>query len=271
VSSSNRKKEKKIKLKSAELEALIGELSPGHLPHVFLYLRADELGEDYLPGRKDAINAHRRLRDMSGRRGCAEQILEYYASAETRRLILPGAEEDPRFEEASQVMRGRLAAPLMAELPAEEAYALWTIAGSWSGALELCGLDPLDGDARRKAVERYATANASPELMPEKYRERLTPECVAALEQICKMARKRGRYPLSDKIPDRARQLVNECGAVIWTVLDSMGIPASDAPKPKKKKVLTGAEAWKASAQWRNTDAYKYRDSPGGERVKYKT
>jgi hypothetical protein len=258
---SSRRKEKKIKLTDAELESLIGELSPNHLPYVFACLRADELGEDYLPGRKDAITARRRLRNMSEHRGCAEQILEYYAAAETRRLILPGAEDDPRFEEASQVMRGRLTAPLMAELPADEAYALWTIAGSWNGALELCGLDPLDDNARRKAVERYAVANASPELMPQKYRKRMTPECVAALEQICKLARKRGRYPLSDKIPDSVRQLINKCGVIIWAVLDSMGIPASDVPKPKKKKVLTGVEAWKANARWRNTDAYKYRDS----------
>jgi hypothetical protein len=228
----------KTKLTDAELEFRLGILSKEDLRHVFLYLRADELGE-YQPGKRDARAARERLCEPFESEEVADQILEYYAAAETRRSILPGAEGDARFAEASQAIRGRTLAPLMAEVPEEDAYTMWAIAGSWNGALELCGLDPLDDDARREAVTRYAIANASPELMPQEYRERLTPECVAELEPICKATRELRRYPRTREVSHKARHMFKDRGVVMWDVLESIGIYAIGAPNSKTRTKMS--------------------------------
>jgi hypothetical protein len=260
VKPSARKKKYDIKLTDIELKFLIKVMYRRCSRYVFLYLRADELGE-YSPGRRSAQEAYEKLCELLAAQDLADQILEYYVEAETRRLILPEAEDDPRFTEASQVMRGRLTAPLMAELPEKATYTLWTVSGSWTGALELCGLDPLDGDSRLEAVTRYATANASPKLLSWKFRNRLTPECAGELNKICEAARELGRYPLASEIHRESQQFFHICGLVIWDVLENIGIPATGAPK-RNQKVMSGVEGWKVSARrWIFTE-YQHRNSP---------
>ena len=207
--------------------------------NVFRIVRAKELSS-YRPERRVYHAAYRELKEAFGSLDYVRQLLEFHFQAENDHFQRTGAEDDPCFIKAQEVFRGLTAAPLMAEIPEKEAYILWSIAGSWPGALILAGLDPPDENRRRQMAKRYAIANASISLLPDKLRVEIPINCLDLAENLCKRARTTGKVIKTMDIPDKYRKTFNEAGIDLYDVMYQIGIPVKISKKTLKKMADKG-------------------------------
>jgi hypothetical protein len=160
--------------------------------------------------------------------------LAFYEERERQGRVFESSADDKTLAEALEVLRGCAEAPLMAELPAEAAFTLWSRAGSFSGALGLAGLDPLDDEGRREAAMRYAIARATPDMLPQDIRARLKPAALDMLSLICDTARRLGRFPRSDELPKEYWKSLRTRSLNVRDCLRPLGLTLADALKKER-------------------------------------
>ncbi|MDR0818374.1 MAG: hypothetical protein LBN43_02225 [Oscillospiraceae bacterium] len=201
-----------IPLSEIELNFLLECMAQKIAGCVFKILSISELG-DYMPLREQFERAYRQLVEIMACVDLADQILAYYVQAERRVRIFDDADKDELFLQAAETLRGMTSAPLMLEFPERIAFALWNRAGSWSGAMTLVGLEPLNEYSRNLAAMKYIINRASPYLLGEETLRKLPPETIKLLEEICNSARREMRYA-----NQRERQRVNNAFSPIANV-----------------------------------------------------
>jgi hypothetical protein len=229
---------------------------------IFAILRADELGEYQLYAAR--ASAYTALHDALGGKGATHRVVAYFKAAEESRYIRDGAEDDEELARAMEALRGMRTAPLMADLPEETACTLWRRAGSWAGALTLAGLDPLDEKQRRRAADRYAAFDASPNKLPKKLRRRLSKRTYELLEETCELARRLRRCPTKDELPEGLLASIRADECKVGELLTKTGLvyTAKDVSPPIKKKKkpeeMTKLDHFfHRSNWWRNTEKFK--------------
>jgi hypothetical protein len=201
------------------------------------------------------VKAHNELREILICTDLIDQVLGYHLQAEREGLTYPGAEDDPRFIEAVQALRGRAAAPLIAELDTRTAFTLWSKAGSWAGAMELAGLDLLTKDTGLwEAVRNYAIQQASAGLLPLRIRNRLSPKCLDAIDTVCDRARKYTRMPGIDELK-RMESFFANSGWSCKAVFRELGLydPNTRQAMHEADRVKSPAERFKDASHWWRT------------------
>ena len=241
----------KDSLTEAELRLLLHVMYKRCSAYVFAFIRAYELG-GYRPAMREAEHAYRKLCALFVCEDFVIQILQYYIANENRRLVRACAESDPRFLKASEALRGITYTPLMVEVPQQEAFTLWALAGSWTGALILCGIESLERNARRDRIKRYMLSHASVSLLPTPIRQTLPEECLAVVEKLCAQARMSRRIP---DIQESDESLFSEAGYSLDTVMLEVGVKVVNAQERSRRQMV---ERWKKKSEyWKNTPEYK--------------
>jgi hypothetical protein len=215
---------------------------------VFKFIRAAELARGGYPPAKETCTAVRtELHGMFGKKD-ATRLLAFYTEAEKNCRLFAQVEDDGKFLAAAEALRGRRKAPLMAELSTRVAFALWARAGSYAGALKLCGLDPQSEDELAESVMRYAIRRASPDLLPDDILKVLSGECLSELRAICGRAQKHKRYPTLAEMR-RLQRYLRPCGMRPGRIFNAMGFPF-DESGGKETKPQTDVQKWKNRAYW---------------------
>jgi hypothetical protein len=206
-----------------ELNALLRNTYLEHSRYVFAILRAEEL-EKYYPAAAIRSAAYDALCKVLISPERADQTLDLYRDCEARRRIFKNARNDPKLTVSLEALRGMEQAPLMMELPTTTAYDLWARAGSWTGALALAGLAPLDDRQRQTAIEQFALENADPSMIPPEVRKKLSPKTIKRIADVFTQSRQLGRMLSSREFPDGLINNIQKAGFSVKTIFRYMGI-----------------------------------------------
>ena len=247
-----KKVDQELALTDAELELLIRAMYAECVKYVFEFLRACDL-DGYKPAAREMEAAYGKLCVLFVCAEFANQVLTHYIREENVKRIRDGAEDDGRFIEASESLRGYDYAPFIAEIPYKAAFALWAIAGSWAGAMELCGLEMANGKVRKELLARYAIARARPALAPEGIRSAMDGECYKILNELCERARTTGRYIHENKINVNYKIKFKQRGLKLESVLNDVGIP----PAYDMTRRITEGKRYENTAHYMNPGAYE--------------
>ena len=238
-------------LTEAELRLLAHAMYKRCGIYIFAFLRAYELG-GYRPAIREAEYAYQKLCALLVCEDFVIQILQYFIGNEKQRLVRASAESDPQFIKASEALRGVTSAPLMAELPTKAAYMLWVLAGSWVGALALCGIKPMERNNRRYSLKRYRLSHASINLLPAQIHRALPPACLAVADRLCAQARESGKAP--DVTPDD-QNIFLAAGFRLEEVMAEVGVTMISGQEKSRRQSV---ERWKKqSTWWRGSPEYR--------------
>jgi hypothetical protein len=166
-----------------------------YAPYMFQIIKSREITR-YPLARAERNKAYNELCKVLVCPDLVNQVLEYHFHCEKEGFVFPEAESNPLFLKAIETLRGRKTAPLITELDTRTAFTLWSKAGSWTGAMQLAGLDLLtDKDEIIKAIKHYAIQQASVDILPHEIKKNLSSECLDAINKVCNRARKYQRLP----------------------------------------------------------------------------
>ena len=210
---------------------------------VFIIIRCRELN-GYPPAQRDQNAARKELIELIGDNNQAKRILDFHVQCENKIAIRKGARENKELLDALGIMRGLDRTPLIAELPHDGAFAVWKLAGSWSGAARIAGLAPLRTNSYKTALERFMFKNASADALPEKIRKELCDEDAAALDEILKKARETGKgVPESALLSHPRAGSFAEHGLNIATYVRKAGVPVIKDGKSANESGTPGSIA----------------------------
>jgi hypothetical protein len=232
-----------LRLSEAEINLLLRAMFRECARHIFAFLRASEF-TGWRPAEREAQASYAALSRMLACAEFANQILKHCVQNEYHAYIHDGAEDDERFIEVSEVLRGFDYAPLIAEVPENAAFTLWFIVGSWSGAAELCGLELLPKEQKQRRAKLYATSHASPEFLPERVLAKLPPERLAQLQELCEEVRRRGNFLEEDRKTEKTFRAMG-------VSLVAMGVTST------KKRKGTEAHRWAVDGWMRSGRGYR--------------
>jgi hypothetical protein len=165
-------------------------------------IRVNELYK-YYPLYDDRTTARHELRDALGDSEIVELVLSHFMSEEQKRYIRDGANTDRILAQLLTPIRKFPRAMLMAELPEKAAGEIWRRAGSWHGAMELAGHNPLRPKEKLAVQKFYAATNASVYNLPAKMLNKLSPLSLDELTRLCELSRKLRRPPQPHELPDK--------------------------------------------------------------------
>jgi hypothetical protein len=206
-----------------DLNALLESTYQEHVRYVFGILRLSEL-KKYNPASQAKQKLHNEFHRAMGGDNPAVLIMNFYRDCEAQCRILKNARQDPQVIAALKSLSGRAKVPLMAELPTEMAFTLWSRVGSWSGALILAGLSPMDDGQLMSASRRYAANHVSPQLLSQEIRDQLPSGTMRALSNFCANIRKYGDYPTQKEIPKKLVTQINAAKFAVHRIFWLMGI-----------------------------------------------
>ena len=207
----------------------------------------------YQPAAAEYYAAHKAIGDILQNQASVDCLLENITDLETKCNIRICAYEDSELDKALEVFRGMYNAPLIADIEESTAHKIWELAGSWTGAITLAGLDLLtEKNGLAEAVEHYAAAHASTELLPEAERKKLDETAQSTLESICESARSEMRYAQLHEW-QMAKDSLKQCGLRVYDVFVAIGL-LLPPPKDRVRPIYTGKRAFMNRQSWRFAD-----------------
>jgi hypothetical protein len=217
-------------LDDMDLNTLLKSTYQVHARHVFEILRLSELKKNY-PVTQARHKLQSEFHRAIGADKPASRIMSFYRDCEAQCRVFKNARQDPQviaalkvLSDRTKVLRGKTKVPLMSELPTETAFLLWSRVGSWSGALTLAGLKPMDNKQLLDATRRYAVKHVSPELLSQEIQDQLPPETMSALSVFCANIRKYGKYPMRKDISPKLVTQIKAAGFTVHRLFWLMGI-----------------------------------------------
>jgi hypothetical protein len=196
-------------------------------------------------------------------------VLTYYVDAESRHFTFDGAENDEKLKKVAAILRGMSVAPLIAEFPEAAAFTLWTRAGSWTGAMTLCGLKLLTEETGlRAALERYAVSRAATDLLTEPTLNSIPDSAKSKLSELCEILRVRGEYPGWNDVA-KLRSELQRAGVSLKSALGEIGLQMKKKRGGKKPKDdpdhTRKIQNFNAAATWRRSPEYLAMQRAGGK------
>jgi hypothetical protein len=195
----------------------------------------------FVPAKKQRKTALVSLADTFGDRESARRAAEMLLESEQSVECPAESADDCDCIERLRRLAAELGrTPLRAEVSETDMIFLWRKYGAWKNALTLAGLSALCGNALAMARHDYMLANASPDLLGEDIKNKLTEADIRELLRICDNARSLGRAPVMGDIPEKFFRSINSrCGS--WrAVMVHMGLSPLDKKTDRKlsRKVL---------------------------------
>jgi hypothetical protein len=190
---------------------------------------------DFIPAKRLRKATLKALADAFGGREAARRAAEILLDSEQSAECPRAAPDDRDCVEHLRRLAEKLGrTPLRAEVSEPDTVLLLRGCGGFRNALALAGLETLSGDALEKARHGYMLANASPDLLSENIKSKLTDADMRELEHICDKARSLGRAPSRGDIPEILFSRMNkQCGS--WrAVMVHMGLTPLDKKTDRK-------------------------------------
>jgi hypothetical protein len=189
----------------------------------------------FVPAKRQRKSALKSLACAFGSRDAARRAAEILLESEQSAECPAEAEDDcdciARLRRLA-VELGRT--PLRVEVSETDMLLLLRKYGGFRNALALAGLRTLSGETLERARRDYMLANASPELLNEDIKDKLTDADMRELQGICDKARSLGRAPVRGDIPEKLFNHINKrCGS--WrAVMVHMGLTPLDKKTDRK-------------------------------------
>jgi hypothetical protein len=191
--------------------------------------------QGFVPAKRQRKLALKALADAFGGREAARRAAEILLESEQSTECPTDIPDDCECIARMRRLAAELArTPLRAEVSETDMVLMLRKYGGFRNALTVAGLKALNGEALERARREYMLANASPDLLNDDIKNKLTEEDMRELRRICDNARSLGRAPARGDIPENLFIRINgRCGS--WrAVMVHMGITPLDKKTDRK-------------------------------------